>query len=52
MPNYIKKLKEMDVHHPDDEIILDAHDHNLRINDKLDFITFDNGFYNRILKIK
>ena len=47
-----KKLKEMDVHHPDDEIILDVHDHNLRINDKLDFITFDNGFYNRILKIK
>ena len=47
-----KKLKEIGVHKPDDEIILDAHDYNLRINDKLDFITFDNGFYNRILKIK
>lgn len=34
------------VHHPDNEIILDAHDHNLRNSYDLDFITFDCDCYN------
>lgn len=35
------KLKSFKVHFPDDSIVLDAHDHNLRNDYDLDFITFD-----------
>ncbi|WP_295031406.1 hypothetical protein [uncultured Methanobrevibacter sp.] len=35
------KLNSFKVHSPDDKIILDAHDHNLRNEFLLDFITFD-----------
>ncbi|MCR5027226.1 MAG: hypothetical protein K6A34_07285 [Methanobrevibacter sp.] len=35
------KLNSIGVHSPDDIIVLDAHDHNLRNDYDLDFITFD-----------
>ena len=47
-----RKLNRIGVHVPDDEIVLDAHDYNLKNNDKLDFITFDSNFYNGINQIK
>ena len=47
-----RKLNRIGVHFPDDEIVLDAHDYNLKNNDKLDFITFDSNFYNGINQIK
>ena len=37
------KLNKLNVHYPDDKIVLDAHDYNLRTNFGLDFITFDHG---------
>ena len=42
----------MNVHSPDDEIVLDAHDFNLRNNIHLDFITFDKDCYEGVSKIK
>ena len=39
--NLKNKLKENSLHYPDYEIILDAHDHNLKNSYDLDFITFD-----------
>lgn len=47
-----KKLIDLNVHFPDDCIILDAHDFNLKIDDNLDFITFDTKFYNSINMIE
>ncbi|MBR0472952.1 MAG: hypothetical protein IJI98_09685 [Methanosphaera sp.] len=46
------KLKSLNVHSPDDEIVLDAHDFNLRNNIHLDFITFDKDCYEGVSKIK
>ncbi len=40
-PEIKNKLNLFKVHSPDDKIILDAHDHNLRNEYLLDFITFD-----------
>ncbi len=40
-PEIKNKLNLFKVHSPDDKIILDAHDHNLRNEYRLDFITFD-----------
>lgn len=39
--NLNNKLRRNGVHPPDNEIILDAHDYNLKISDDLDFVTFD-----------
>lgn len=47
-----KKLASFNVHSPDDDIVLDAHDFNLRNNILLDFITFDQDCYNGTSKIK
>ena len=47
-----KKLSSFDVHPPDDDIVLDAHDFNLRNNILLDFITFDKDCYEGVSKIK
>lgn len=47
-----KKLLLFNVHPPDDEIALDAHDFNLRNDILLDFITFDEDYYKGVLKIK
>ena len=47
-----RKLNQFNVHFPDDEIVLDAHDHNEQNNRRLDFITFDDDFYKGICKIK
>ena len=47
-----KKLASLNVHHPDDDIALDAHDFNLRNNILLDFITFDEDCYDGVSKIK
>ena len=49
--NINKKLNRFGVHYPDDEIVLDAHDYNLRNCSQIDFITFDSDFYNGITKI-
>jgi len=46
------KLKSLNIHSPDDEIILDAHDFNLRNDILLDFITFDKDCYEGVFKIK
>lgn len=46
------KLKSVNVHSPDDDIVLDAHDFNLRDDSPLDFITFDEGCYEGVSKIK
>lgn len=40
------------VHKTDVLIILDAHDYNLELEEKIDFITFDNDFYNAASQIK
>ncbi len=50
--NLKNKLNFLKVHHPDDDIILDAHDFNLKKDFLFDFITFDEDFYNAISKIK
>lgn len=50
--NLKNKLNFLKVHHPDDDIILDAHDFNLKKGFLFDFITFDEDFYNAISKIK
>ncbi len=47
-----KKLVSLNVHPPDDEIALDAHDFNLRNDILLDFITFDGDCYEGVSKIK
>ncbi|WP_407421014.1 hypothetical protein [Methanobrevibacter sp.] len=39
------------VHAPDDDIVLDAHDFNLKNDFPLDFITFDEDFYGGVSKI-
>ncbi len=46
-----KKLNSLNVHHPDDDIILDAHDFNLKKDFLLDFITFDEDCYNGVSQI-
>ena len=46
------KLDSLGVHFPDDEIVLDAHDYNLRVEDKINFITFDRGFYDAVHQIE
>jgi len=50
--NLKNKLNSMKVHHPDDDIVLDAHDFNLKRDFPLDFITFDVDFYEGVSKIK
>ena len=45
------KLNDLNVHHPDDEIVLDAHDFNLKNDFSLDFITFDGDFYDCVSEI-
>ena len=47
-----KKLASLNVHHPDDDIALDAHDFNLRNDFLLDFITFDEDCRVGVSKIK
>ena len=47
-----RKLNSLKVHSPDDEIVLDAHDFNLRKDFLLDFITFDGDFYNIVYQIQ
>ncbi|AMK15174.1 hypothetical protein [Methanobrevibacter olleyae] len=43
--NLNNKLRRNGVHPPDNEIVLDAHDHNLKTSYDLDFITFDKNCY-------
>ena len=50
--NLKKKLNSLKVHHPDDDIALDAHDFNLRNDFPLDFITFDGDFYEGVSQIQ
>lgn len=51
--SYLKnKLNSLKVHHPDDDIVLDAHDFNLRKNFLLDFITFDRDCYDGVSQIQ
>ena len=45
------QLKNHNVHFPDNKIVLDAHDYNLRTPFELDFITFDYGCCNGTSKI-
>ena len=45
------KLKSLNIHSPDDGIILDAHDFILRNDILLDFITFDKDCYEGVSKI-
>ena len=47
-----RKLNSLKVHSPDDEIVLDAHDFNLRKDFLLDFITFDGDCYNGVSQIQ
>ena len=47
-----RKLNNLKVHYPDDEIVLDAHDFNLRNDFLLDFITFDGDCYNCVSQIQ
>lgn len=47
-----KKLASLNVHHPDDDIALDAYDFNLRNDFLLDFITFDEDCRVGVSKIK
>ena len=44
--NLKNKLRKNGVHYPDNEIILDAHDYNLKTSYDLDFVTFDKKCYN------
>lgn len=46
------KLKSFNVHSPDDIIVLDAHDHNLKNDCDLDFITFDKKCCNTVSQIE
>lgn len=46
------KLNSFNVHHPDDDIVLDAHDFNLRKDFLLDFITFDGDCYDGVSQIQ
>ena len=50
--NLKNKLNSLKVHSPDDDIVLDAHDFNLKKEFLLDFITFDENFYDGVSKIK
>ena len=51
--SYLKnKLNSLKVHHPDDDIVLDAHDFNLRKDFLLDFITFDSDCYDGVSQIQ
>ncbi|WP_405289734.1 hypothetical protein [Methanobrevibacter sp.] len=50
--NLKKKLNSLKVHPPDDDIALDAHDFNLKKDFPLDFITFDEGCFEGVSKIK
>ena len=47
-----RKLNSLKVHSPDDEIVLDAHDFNLRKDFLLDFITFDGDCHNGVSQIQ
>lgn len=46
-----KKLKLLNVHSPDDDIVLDAHDYNLGVDDPINFITFDGKFYRAVCQV-
>lgn len=50
--NIFDDLLKKEVHESDAIIILDAHDYNLGLEEKLDFITFDHKFLDGILQIK
>ena len=50
--NLKNKLNSLKVHAPDDDIVLDAHDFNLKKGFPLDFITFDEDFHEGVSKIK
>ena len=43
--NLKNKLNFLKVHHPDDDIVLDAHDFNLKKDFLFDFIPFDEDFF-------
>ncbi|WP_458404251.1 hypothetical protein [Methanobrevibacter sp.] len=47
-----RKLNSLKVHSPDDDIVLDAHDFNLRKDFLLDFITFDGDCHNGVSQIQ
>lgn len=47
-----RKLNSLKVHSPDDDIVLDAHDFNLRKDFLLDFITFDRDCHNGVSQIQ
>lgn len=47
-----RKLNSLKVHFPDDEIVLDAHDFNLKKDFLLDFITFDGDCYDGVSQIQ
>ena len=46
------QLKSLKVHYPDDDIVLDAHDFNLRNDFLLDFITFDMVCYEGVSQVE
>lgn len=50
--NLKKKLNSLKVHPPDDDIVLNAHDFNLKKDFPLDFITFDGDFYEGVSQIQ
>lgn len=47
-----KLLLEEGIHRSDACIVLDAHDYNLKSDEKIDFITFDKDFFNGVCNIK
>ncbi len=49
---YNALLKKPNVHESDVIIVLDAHDYNLGLKEKIDFITFDKGFYNAVFQFR
>lgn len=48
---YNDLLGKPNVHESDVIIVLDAHDYNLELEEKIDFITFDKDFYNAASQI-
>lgn len=47
-----KKVKSLKIHSSDRKIVLDAHDFNLKNNNPLDFITFDERLFNGIKRVQ
>ena len=43
--NINNQLLALGVHEPDNQVILDAHDYNLSLDEAVDFITFDDFCY-------